>query len=274
MDQSVKTLHKRNSLGYVIGRKTPSSGPEIVWGRSSDGSRVHIDDAHSGAVDMIRCDCGEFLIAKKGDQLAHHFAHAYGSRKKCGEAHIYAVANFAAEAMVQGKTRLPILDNEFRYVVFSQVCPEIYRQNILVRCQLLGKKNRSVSVFVQMTPRQTIPDTGEAEARGESAFVIDLSKFRNATDELLRAAILRLADRTWIYNQVRPDAVREETLWRKGIPSRIRMQLPSRLAPSPQTSDSRKYKSSLLKSLISETEWNTLPPSELRRRLFGDKYER
>lgn len=266
--------HKRNSLGYLIGRKASSSGPEIVWGRAADGSRLHIDDATSGSIDMAQCECGELLVAKKGDQLAHHFAHASGSRTVCKRARIGAVTHFVADAILRGPVRLPILNDAFRYVAFGRAEGDGNDGHIVIRGFLDQEHSRSVSIFLKMTPRQPLPSAEEAEERGDSAFTIDLASYRNGTDDLLHAAILRTADRSWIVNKVRPSAVQDEARWRKGIPSYIRQQLPKRPEATSQWSISPGSRPARSSALISEEEWNTLSPRELRLRLFGNKYDR
>lgn len=270
------TLHRRNSLGYIIGRRTRSSGPEIVWGRSSDGSLIHITEAQSGAVDSIRCECGEPLIAKKGHRLAHHFAHASGSRSMCKVARISAVASFVTQTVRNGKVRLPILKGAFRYVALENVSVDTFGESIGYISSLAGHPDRSLTIFVKLTRGQSIPSVQQVEEGGESSFVIDLSKFTNGSDELLRAAILRSAQRFWLFNRAWPSAVEDEARFNRGIVGRIREQLPP-LSRSPLRGASLTLPGSPPgndKPPISDVEWQTLPASELRRRLFGNKYER
>ncbi len=52
------------------------SGPQILYGARA-GELVHIDDAMRGLACNCTCpECGRALVARKGDVLAHFFAHA------------------------------------------------------------------------------------------------------------------------------------------------------------------------------------------------------
>lgn len=117
--------HDRNSLGYIIGRQAWSSEPQIVWGRAWDGSRVHIESARSSAIDKLRCECDEFLVAKKGQQRAHHFAHQSGAQTACRAAKLSATSHFVIGALSKTSIRLPILNERFRFVGISECVPYI-----------------------------------------------------------------------------------------------------------------------------------------------------
>jgi len=68
------------SLVKTPSEKYPCQGAEIIrylqWARNN-GEVVHISQVESGLACQCVCDeCGSPLNAKKGPQLAHHFAHA------------------------------------------------------------------------------------------------------------------------------------------------------------------------------------------------------
>ena len=54
--------------------------PKLVFARHSGGRIVHVDDVPSGLACGCTClDCGEALVARKGDILAFHFGHTSGT---------------------------------------------------------------------------------------------------------------------------------------------------------------------------------------------------
>ena len=59
----------------MLMRNFRMSGPQILYG-VRDGELVHIDDAHRGQACNCTCpQCGRALVARKGEILAHFFAH-------------------------------------------------------------------------------------------------------------------------------------------------------------------------------------------------------
>lgn len=218
----------RNSIGYSIGQGR-SDGPRIVWGLESDGSRVWIGDAAPGASGGLNCECGSPLVAKRGDQRAHHFAHLAGSNTACDQATNVAAATFIAHALTGSAFRLPILRSRFSFVRFDAVEIENVEGWICLSgfCGVGGSERNAKLVF-KLRPKQCLPELGTLLRGGHSAILIDLSPCRHQSDEGLRAAILRLADRRWLHNDRHPNAVAEEAAWRKTAQDRVRSQLPQR----------------------------------------------
>lgn len=89
-------------------------------------------------------------------------------------------------------------------------------------------QNAMRSLVFKLRPKQCLPELGTLLRGGHSAILIDLSPCRHQSDEGLRAAILRLADRRWLHNDRHPNAVAEEAAWRKTAQDRVRSQLPQR----------------------------------------------
>ena len=54
-------------------------GMAMLIGRSADGSSIHLDDYDRARDGLLQCRaCEGGLVAKRGEQRAHHFAHASG----------------------------------------------------------------------------------------------------------------------------------------------------------------------------------------------------
>lgn len=226
----------RNSIGYTIGQGR-SDGPKIVWGLASDGSRVWIGDAAPGASGGLNCECGSPLVAKRGAQRAHHFAHNAGSDPACAEATNVAAANFIAQALDGSTFRLPILKSRFSYVRFDGVAIDHLPSWIcLSGFRFADGTQRNAKLLFKVRPRQSMPELDTLQRGGHSAILIDLSPYRHHRDDGVRAAILRLADRRWIHNDRYPNAVVEEADWRRTAQDQIRSQLPQRKFPIPQPS--------------------------------------
>ena len=91
------------------------SGPQILYG-IRDGELIHVDDADRGqACNCICYECGQPLIAKKGEILAHFFAHET-SEENCNPAPESLVHRYAKEQVAKMNTlRLPGFTVEGRY---------------------------------------------------------------------------------------------------------------------------------------------------------------
>jgi hypothetical protein len=226
----------RNSIGYAIGQGR-SDGPKIVWGLASDGARVWIGDAAPGASGGLNCECGTPLVAKRGAQRAHHFAHIAGSNPACADATNVAAANFIAQALSGSTFRLPILKSRFTYVRFEGVAIDHLPSWIcLSGFRVADGAQRNAKLLFKMRAKQSVPEMGTLLRGGHSAMLIDLSPYRHHSDDAVRAAILRLADRRWIHNDRYPNAVAEEAAWRKTAPDHVRSQLPQRMFAIPRPS--------------------------------------
>ena len=224
----------RNSIGYAIGQGR-SDGPKIVWGLASDGSRVWIGDAAPGASGGLTCECGSPLVAKRGARRAYHFAHIAGSNPACAEATNAAAARFIVQALDGSAFRLPVLKSRFTYVRFDGAAIDHLPGWICLSgfCFADGAQ-RNAKLLFKIRAKQSVPEMSTLLLGGHSAILIDLSPYRHHSDDGVRAAILRLADRRWIHNDRYPDAVANEEAWRKTASDRVRSQLPQRAIAMPQ----------------------------------------
>jgi hypothetical protein len=258
----------RNSVGYVISDGEVASGfgqAMIVWGRRADGTRVSIKDAMRGGSERLKCECGADLVARKGEIYAHHFAHASGGGRVCRHAQTSALCSFASGVLSASEGLvLPVLRGRHRTIEIEEISERAFGECAgLVIASAKGVKRREMAVLLALKRRQSLPSMEDFAVRSLSAIAIDLFPYRNQPDDIIAQAIIRGAKRRWINNDRYPEAVAEQDRGHcpsaSGTPSARRLPSNIRSGYVP---------------LISEEEWKTLSPVELRRRLFGNKYDR
>jgi len=174
-----------------------------------------------------------------------------------------AMSLFACSVLLEtGELLLPILRGRHRNIEVSDVEERHFGEcaGILVTTTE-GSKQRELAVIFTLRKHAVLPSAKELAAIPLSAIQIDLLPLRNMPDTAIAKAIVSEARRYWLYNEKYPNAVREQRVdLQQGDPYRIR---PVGKVPATRP-----------RSLISEVEWKTLSPAELRRRLFGNKYDR
>ena len=272
-NEATKTVH-RNSLGFVVsdsGQGWGDSGAKIVWGRREDGTRVSIEDAKRGGAEHLKCECGADLVARKGETNTHHFAHASGGAQACRQAQLAAMCSFALAALAgKADVRLPDVNGRSRSMGFDTVTAEVFGELAGVRAAASKIEiRREVAIVFMLKHRQPLSDVAEFEASGLSVIAINLAPHRNLTDEQIAMAIRSGASRHWLYNAKLPETAigpsAKEGAGRAEPRARINNINKSRIDLS-GASDT--------KSIITDDEWKSLGPEELRKRLFGAKYER
>lgn len=174
----------------------------IVWGRRPDGNRIFIDDAARGAADGLSCDCGNLLVAKKGELNAHHFAHQARSSTICRTAQLTALAEFAAKALEDaGEVHLPPFDGRRKgRTAVVDVCPQVYDENAVI--ELASSDGRSLLVVINLALRRK--EFRQVVPREVSSIVINVGKYRNLADAGIARALVSHAPREWIFNVYRP----------------------------------------------------------------------
>jgi len=66
-----------NIMGHDPAAEYASSTADLVYGVNLEGNIVHVSQVPPGSACKCKCpECDGDLIAKKGEKLAHHFAHA------------------------------------------------------------------------------------------------------------------------------------------------------------------------------------------------------
>lgn len=205
----------RNSLGYVVG-KAPRSGdgPQIVTARDAVGSRISIEDARSGGRQGLTCVCGAELIARKGPERAHHFAHASGSGEGCEAARTTAIGEFVQSAIgASGRVRLP--DRGARSEE-GEVRAESYSvHDGVVVVRLVHAKGVELDMAVAIRPRDRgrcrTMDWGGA---GRSAMLVSLVGCQSFGDQELADAIVAGGTREWLADR------KPERRWRPRVSER------------------------------------------------------
>lgn len=91
------------------------NGPQILYGMR-DGELIHVDDADRGQACNCTCyECGRPLVARKGEILAHFFAHE-ASEVNCNPTPESLMHSYAKEQVAKmGRLRLPGFTVEARH---------------------------------------------------------------------------------------------------------------------------------------------------------------
>lgn len=189
-------MQHRNSLGYTIGQ---DGDAQIVWGFDSAGNRVGIEEAERGGTQGLICSCGVKLVAKKGEELAHHFAHASGYAKHCEEATKAAAETFIKATLSNAGTLL--LPNAIRgctnkVTILSVEDGSFFEFPIHLVSIPKGAKLRVVS-RLKMKSSKRIAE--QSRTQGISTFAIDLFMYRNQPDHTVARAIVAFAPRKWLF---------------------------------------------------------------------------
>lgn len=177
-----------------------------------DGKTVHISEVERGLRCSCKCPaCGATLVAKKGDIVAHHFAHykqddcKYGyetsihlgikrvleSEKKFLFPALEGTSYFETPETLTKQVLLP-LDTVRSEIWLNGIIPDIVVQ--------IGKSQCLIEVFV--THRVDAGKIEKIKRLGIAAVEIDLSHIdRTADDEFLKELLVNnLACKTWLYN--------------------------------------------------------------------------
>jgi hypothetical protein len=150
------------------------------------------------------------LVAKKGKEVTHHFAHAADS--SCQGAAETALHRLAKE-IVQKELRLSLPAVTAKYlertgemhpakeVVFTRAYSEARNLGEVVPDVLLECGDRTLLVEIWVTHACDEAKRLELRQKGIATVEINLSKFpRNATREEVAKAVLTEAERHWVYH--------------------------------------------------------------------------
>lgn len=178
-----------------------------------DGQLTHIADVSSGKACGCLCpSCNAPLVAKKGPEIAHHFAHASGA--DCGYAVETALHIAAKDAIVRAgyfvtppvhvdfdSYKRPWLLAEARRLVPDSVTLEVRMGEVVPDVVLaVGSRRLLVEVavthFVDETKRQRLVSVGL------STIEVDLDALaRDASPSVIAAAVVDGVDqKRWIFN--------------------------------------------------------------------------
>ena len=179
---------------------------------SADGRLLHIGEVPSGlACNCVCPGCGRWMVAKKGDVQAHHFAHnAQQDGRSCASAGETALHKFAKL----------ILDERLEITLPAQVVEEQKDREVVVRAAkrtfdrailetkdgqivpdvvLLLRDRRLIVEFKVTHPCDSIK-IARIQAMDVGAIEIDLSQYRDHKLSEIGDRILYDAPRTWLHN--------------------------------------------------------------------------
>lgn len=288
VQQKTEQPEHRNSLGYVISQRASGISPEeamIVWGTRPDGTRLFIDAARRGAAEQLKCECGAALIARKGHVRAHHFAHVPGAARSCKEAQVNAISKFAANALKRfRKVRIPQIHGKAQTTPFAEARPEAFDAYGGVRiARGTGDDRRELCIVFKVKHGKTLPPTERYAKAGVSAMVVDLSQFRNLSDERIAKAMAFEAERSWLHNTRHPEAeasqakdaltpAKSSRRARKRDPTLTHLPRIEKTVTADQSQADAGSGRTEPKDNTSQGKWDSLSPTELLRRLFGSEY--
>ncbi|MBA9068313.1 hypothetical protein FHR71_002054 [Methylobacterium sp. RAS18] len=183
----------------------------LLFGQRIDGSLAHISEVPSGIVCNCRCPkYGTPLVARRGEQLGHHFGHynAMGKRA-CAGGPETALHRFAKELLAAKLAFvLPPLhrDGEKRaryaggFHKFDAALLE-HRLGAIVPDVIVRRADRDLLVEFHVTHACDATKIAKIASLGIAAVEIDLSGLaQNAPRAELEAAILERAPRQWLHN--------------------------------------------------------------------------
>jgi hypothetical protein len=201
-DPIVDEIRHLNSLGFVIGSK--QSRALIAWGYDSTGARISIGDAKRGGDQGLRCECRALLIAKKGEIREHHFAHKAGDIRYCDVAASAAVRTFIADTLLDaGAIAIPVTGGLSSQAQVLAVSTQMIAGKSV---QLVdAQRGRTLAVYARLRRESTDAITDWCKAQDVSGMVIDLTQFRNRTDDEISSAIRSTALRKWLWRSDRND---------------------------------------------------------------------
>ncbi|ABY28513.1 hypothetical protein Mext_0085 [Methylorubrum extorquens PA1] len=183
----------------------------LLFGERPNGSLVHISEVPSGLACNCRCpNCGTPLVARRGEQLGHHFGHhnTKGERA-CAGGPETALHRFAKELLAAKLAfMLPPLHRDgegtARYAGglhrFDTALLE-HRLGAIVPDVIARRADRDLLVEFHVTHACDATKIAKIASLGTAAIEIDLSGLAlNAPRAELEVAILERAPRRWLHN--------------------------------------------------------------------------
>ncbi|MBG7614645.1 hypothetical protein IWC96_05035 [Brevundimonas sp. BAL450] len=186
---------------------------ELHYGRLPSGDIVPIDAVRRGAACDCTCPaCGEALVARQGDVLIHHFAHAGANGDGCGKgletnAHVWAKRILKdalhirlpdVKAVIGERARMVKPGRDFHFV---EATLEQRLGGITPDVVLIARDGRRLIVEIRVTHACDREKIAKLRAGDISAIEVDLYPLRNSADEdEVRQALLDGAKRSWLYN--------------------------------------------------------------------------
>jgi hypothetical protein len=183
----------------------------LLFGERPDGTLAHISEVPSGLACNCRCtSCGTPLVARRGEQLGHHFGHhGAASERACEGGPETALHRFAKE-LLAAKLALvlpPLYRNGERQARhagglyrFDAALLE-HRLGTIIPDVIVRRADRDLLVEFHVTHACDATKIAKIASLGTAAIEIDLFGLsRNAPLAELEVAILERAPRRWLHN--------------------------------------------------------------------------
>lgn len=193
-----------NALGYLIGGEADEAMMVVALSRT--GQLRRIAEVPRGLACGCTClECGGGVIARKGEMLAHHFAHIAGEPCNGSEtqAHLFAksVIEKARSVHLPSLDTYGLIDPEPQS--FEEI--ELEKRHSQIKPDLIAtRKGRSLLIEIRVTHAVDLKKREWLQQNRLSCIEIDLRKVRYKPDEELEPAILRTAPRRWISHRTKP----------------------------------------------------------------------
>lgn len=198
------SVPQTNALGYLIGGEADEA--TMVVALSSTGQLRRIAEVPRGFACACTClECGGGVIARKGEMLAHHFAHVAGEPCNGSEtqAHLFAksVIEKARSVHLPSLDTYGLINPELQ--LFEQI--DLEKRYSQIRPDLIATwKDRLLLIEIRVTHAVDFRKREWLQQNRLSCIEIDLRKLRWKPDEELAPAILRTAPRRWISHRTEP----------------------------------------------------------------------
>jgi hypothetical protein len=192
----------------------PRADHELPFGVAANGRLVAVDTVLRGLACNCTCpQCGRPLVARQGDQLAHHFAH--GSGAACQGAYESMVHRLAKQVIAdEAELRVPALIATHMGAT-ETVIPSRRLQVMDVRLEVWQQGfrpdviahfgDRELAIEIYYTHRCPPAKVALIRARGLPTFEIDLSAIDATADDFHHQVTMR-ATRRWLFNPRQEEA--------------------------------------------------------------------
>lgn len=187
----------------------------LTFALTADGRTVHISEVERGAACGCVCPgCSRPLIARKGTEVGHHFAHADGEECKHGYRNsLYCALRRAAEEL--GKIRLPAYEKNRTlvseggglHVLMHESVTPIDRLDFtrkggdVITGLLIYRGKRQLIIRLLTDFGENTRDQAKLKAVGISVLEIDLTREDSFDMNSARACLTDVPDHVhWLYN--------------------------------------------------------------------------
>ena len=185
------------------------------------GDPVHIDDVERGKYSSAACfDCQDYLVAKKGNRVASHFAHRSRDSDCQGESGLHRLAKHILSKEKSICLRhYPERDKHFTYK-FNHAYVEFKIENYRVDCFLRDEELPPLAVEIKVTHPVDDEKIMMFRRNKIAAIEIDLSSIdRLASKQEIKTAVCQHhCNVSWLYsekidqhNKKRRDQIYKET---------------------------------------------------------------